>query len=115
MATPLSLRVVVAAAVLALLPCSMGQAAAPAKPVTHTITIEGMQFQPAEVKIKAGDSVVWINKDMFPHTVTAKSNAFDSHQIEAGKSWKFRAAATGEFPYVCSLHPTMQGTLRVVK
>jgi plastocyanin len=52
---------------------------------------------------------------MFPHTVTSTADAFDSHQIDAGKSWKFRAAAAGEFPYVCSLHPTMQGMLRVVK
>jgi plastocyanin len=116
MAPSVPVRVaLLAVAVLTLLPCSTSQAAAAAKPVTHTITIEGMQFKPADVKIKAGDSVVWVNADMFPHTVTSKADAFDSHQIDAGKSWKFRAAAAGEFPYVCSLHPTMQGMLRVVK
>ena len=100
-------------AILALLSCSRGQAAAPAQPVTHTVSIENMQFQPATLTVKAGDSVVWVNKDMFPHTATSTSDAFDSGQIEAGASWTFRAATTGEFPYVCSLHPTMGGTLRV--
>jgi plastocyanin len=99
--------------VLALLSCSMGQAAPTSKPATHTVTIEGMEFKASDLTVKAGVSIVWVNKDMFPHTVTSKADAFDSHQIEPGKSWTFRAAAKGEFPYMCSLHPTMQGTLRV--
>jgi plastocyanin len=118
MAPSVAVRVaLLAVAVLTRLPSStsLAAAAAAAKPVTHTITIEGMQFKPADVKIKPGDSVVWVNADMFPHTVTSTADAFDSHQIDAGKSWKFRAATAGEFPYVCSLHPTMQGMLRVVK
>jgi plastocyanin len=98
---------------LAPLSCSRGQAAAAAKPTTQTITIEAMQFQPADVTVKPGDSVVWVNKDMFPHTATSKADAFDSRQIGPGKSWTYRAAAKGAFPYVCSLHPTMQGTVRV--
>jgi plastocyanin len=99
--------------VLALLFCSMGQGAATNNPATHTVTIEGMEFKASNLTVKAGDSIVWVNKDMFPHTVTAKAKAFDSHSIEPGKSWTFRAAAKGEFPYACALHPTMQGTLRV--
>src|SRR6185312_3353306 len=34
---------------------------------THTVTIDGMQFQPAALTVKAGDSVVWVNNDPFPH------------------------------------------------
>lgn len=100
-------------AILALLPCSMGQAVAPDKPVTHTVTIEEMQFKPAELTVKAGDSIVWVNKDMFPHTATSKAKGFDSQQIDPEKSWTFRAVKKGVVPYVCTLHPTMQGTLRV--
>jgi plastocyanin len=91
----------------------MGQGAATGKPATHTITIEGMEFKASDLTVKAGDSIVWVNKDMFPHTVTSTANAFDSHSIEPGKSWTFRAATKGEFPYACALHPTMRGTLRV--
>ena len=100
-------------AVLALLPCSVSQAASALAPATHTVTIEGTQFQPGELTVRIGDSIVWINNDPFPHTVTSKTGGFDSQQIQPGKSWKYRAVKKGVFPYVCSLHPTMQGRLRV--
>ncbi len=51
---------------------------------THTVIIEGMQFSPAALVVKAGDKVTWINRDPFPHTVTAEGSRFDSHAIEAG-------------------------------
>ena len=100
-------------AVLALLPCSWGQAAPAATSAAHTVTIEGTQFQPGDLTVKIGDSIVWINNDPFPHTATSKTGGFDSGQVQPGKSWKYRAVKKGEFPYVCSLHPTMQATLRV--
>jgi plastocyanin len=99
--------------ILALLHGSTGQVVAAAKPRTHTVTIEGMLFQPADLTVKPGDTVVWVNKDMFPHTVTSKTGAFDSRQIDAGKSWSYQVSTKGEFPYVCTLHPTMAGVLRV--
>jgi plastocyanin len=107
-------RFALALIILALLPCSsMGQGTAKRKPATHTLTIEGMQFGPATLTVKLGDSIVWVNKDMFPHTVTAKDGAFDSKQIEPGKSWTYRSVKKGTFAYVCSLHPTMQGQLQI--
>src|SRR5215212_5855168 len=100
--------------ILALLPCSStGQVTSKPKPVTHTVSIEGMQFQPAKLTVKPGDSIVWVNKDLFPHTVTAKAGVFDSRQIEPGKSWTYRSVKKGVFTYVCSLHPTMQAQLQV--
>ena len=62
--------------------------------------------------MKRGDTVVWINKDPFPHTVTAKG-VFDSHAMAAGRSWTYTARKAGEFAYICTLHPTMKGTLKV--
>ena len=105
--------VVARVAIVALLLCSMGHVSAARKPATHTVLIEGTQFQPDMLAVSAGDSIVWVNKDPFPHTVTSKSGGFDSQQIQPGQSWKYRAARRGEFPYVCSLHPTMRATLRV--
>src|SRR5262245_2761910 len=103
----------VLAATLGPLLCSLGpSAAAPAvKPATHTVVMEAVSFQPSVLTMRAGDSVVWLNKDPFPHTATADS--FDSKVIAAGESWKYTPTARGEFPYVCTLHPTMKGTLRV--
>jgi plastocyanin len=81
-------------------------------PVTHTIVMEAVAFQPANLTVEAGDSVVWFNKYAFPHNATSTA-AFDSKEISAGKSWQFTPAAAGEFPYVCAYHPTMKGVLRV--
>jgi plastocyanin len=74
--------------------------------------MEGVGFQPASLTVTVGDSVVWVNKDAFPHTATQKGS-FDSQEIGAGKSWQFTPTAAGEFPYVCTYHPTMTGMLRV--
>jgi plastocyanin len=82
-------------------------------PVVHTVTIDGTQFQPADITIKAGDSVVWANHDPFPHTATANAGAFDSKEIGAGKSWTYTAQAKGDIEYVCTFHPTMKGIIRV--
>ncbi len=83
------------------------------KPATHTVTMEATQFQPTVLTVAAGDSVVWVNKDPFPHTATSKPGGFDSQVIVAGKSWTFTPSKKGEFAYVCTLHPTMKATLRV--
>jgi plastocyanin len=83
------------------------------RPATHTVTIEGTRFQPDELMIAPGEAVVWINRDPFPHTVTATAGAFDSKEIQPGSSWTYKAPKKGELTYVCTLHPTMKGTLRV--
>ena len=63
--------------------------------------------------VARGDTVVWVNKDLVPHTATSKTGAFDSQTIQAGKSWKFTVRKKGDFAYVCTFHPTMTATLRV--
>jgi plastocyanin len=103
-----------AAAALTLLLRSTGSAAAPpAKPVTHAVTIDSAQYQQQTITVAVGDSIVWTNKDPFPHTVTSKAGGFDSQEIASGKSWKFTARKKGSFPYTCTFHPTMTGTLKV--
>jgi plastocyanin len=83
------------------------------KPKTHTVVIEGTTFAPASLTIASGDSVVWLNKDPFPHTATSKAGGFDSQVIAAGESWKYVARKKGDFAYICTLHTTMKGVLRV--
>jgi plastocyanin len=84
-----------------------------APPATHTVTIDGSRFDPSTLAVKAGDTIVWVNKDPFPHTSTSKAGEFDSQTIAAGKSWTLTAAKKGTFAYTCTFHPTMKGTLRV--
>jgi plastocyanin len=98
------------AAALASLSLSVGPAAAA---TIHTVAIDGTSFQSATLTVKLGDTVVWVNKDPFPHTVTSATGGFDSHEIAPGKSWQYVATKKGEFAYVCVFHPTMKATLRV--
>ena len=80
---------------------------------THTVVMEGVAFVPAALTVKPGDTVVWVNKDPFAHTATAQDRSFDSREIAAGKTWKYTVRKKGTIPYVCTLHPTMKGTLVV--
>jgi plastocyanin len=86
--------------------------AASPKSITHTIVMDVMTFSPASLAVNKGDKVVWINKDMFPHTATAKG-AFDSGVLQPHAKWTYTANKRGEFAYVCTLHPTMKGALVV--
>lgn len=82
------------------------------KAQTHTVVIEGVQFTPAAVDAKVGDTVVWVNKDPFPHTVTSPGR-FDSGTIRSGVSWRFKVKSRGSFAYICTLHPNMKASLVV--
>ena|SRR5215510_5741101 len=78
---------------------------------THTVAIEGMKFSPERLEVAAGDTVVWTNKDVVPHTVTSSQAKVESGEIAPGKSWRFVAKKKGEMPYICRIHPTMKGVL----
>ena len=80
---------------------------------SYTVTIENLQFNPAELKVHRGDRVTWVNKAFFPHTATAKDKTFDSGSIDANGSWAFTAEKTGDHPYGCNFHPTMKGEMQV--
>ena len=87
-----------------------GVAAGP--PAKHTVTIEATSYKPETITVKKGESVTWVNKDPFPHTVTA-AGKFDSKSIAANGKWSYRATKAGEFLYICTLHPNMKGTIKV--
>ncbi len=84
-----------------------------ARDATHTVIIENMQFSPAQLHVHRGERIVWVNKDLFPHTVTAASHAFDSGSIAANASWTYVAGKAGEYPYGCTFHPSMKGMIAV--
>jgi plastocyanin len=80
---------------------------------TYVVVIEQMRFQPAALTVARGDRVVWVNKDLFPHTATADAKAFDSQAIAPDASWSYVARDTGHYAYSCTLHPTMHAVLNV--
>ena len=88
-------------------------ARADAAPGTVVVTIEQMRFNPPVLTVRRGDRVVWVNKDLVPHTASATSKAFESHSIAPNASWSYVAGTRGNFAYGCEFHPTMRGTLVV--
>lgn len=81
-------------------------------PATHTVTIDAFEFKPATLTVKRGDVVVWRNADPVPHTATAQGT-FDSGSLATDAAWRYTATKQGRFDYICTLHPTMKGTLVV--
>ena len=78
--------------------------------VTDTVIISQMQFMPAALNVKIGDTVVWINNDMVDHDITSdKGDSFYSDTLHVGGTWKI--AVKDSVGYHCSIHPTMQGRL----
>lgn len=99
-----------------LLACSVVWAAESprqAPPAVHTVIIENMQYSPAQLRVHRGERIVWVNKDLFPHTVTSTAKAFDSGSIAADGSWSFTPHKAGSYPYGCTFHPTMKATITV--
>jgi len=86
---------------------------ADASPTTYTVVIEQMRFNPPALTVQRGDHVTWVNKDLFPHTASANSKAFDSRSIAPDASWTYVAGQPGSYPYRCDFHPAMGGILTV--
>ena len=83
------------------------------KSSTHTVHIEALKFSPPALEVKAGDTVIWKNKDAFPHNVVAQNRGFSSGDVQSGEAWKLKANSKGVFTYVCTLHPGMKAVLTV--
>ena len=96
------------ALIVALAACSSQDRA----PQVHRVAIHGMQFVPAEVIAAPGDTIVWVNQDLVPHTATAPGR-FDSGVIASQAEWRLVVADRGTVAYGCSLHPTMKATFAV--
>jgi len=80
---------------------------------THNIAIEGMKFVPERLEVQVGDTVIWSNKDLVPHTATAVKASIESGSIAPGASWKLTVRRKGQIDYICRFHPVMHGTLVV--
>ena len=63
--------------------------------------------------VPAGTVVIWVNDDSVPHTVTSDSNAFDSGNLDPGEAFAYFFNSAGTFPYHCTLHPNMTGSVTV--
>jgi plastocyanin len=80
-------------------------------PKEHSVAIRAMQFDPAVVDVRVGDTIVWTNEDVVPHTATA-TGEFDSQELATRQQWRYTVTKAGETIYKCTYHPTMYGTIK---
>jgi len=78
-----------------------------------TVRISGFAFNPAEITVKQGTTVTWINDDSAPHMIRMAGKP-DSPQLAKGGSYSYTFTdAPGEYGYSCGIHPSMLGKVIV--
>jgi plastocyanin len=77
------------------------------------VVLKNFAFDPASITVKAGDTVTWTNQDSATHTVAADNGEFKSGDLGNGATFSFTFAKAGTYPYHCSIHPNMKGTVVV--
>ena len=98
----------------------------------ETVRLEAIAFQPAELTIKAGTTVTWVNEDEgVAHTATSGTpkkegipgqtddtpgkpdGVFEGSFEEAGDTYEFTFEKPGTYRYFCEIHAPMTGTVVV--
>ena len=90
------------------------RAAAVSAAASTGVTIKNFAFSPSGSSVHVGDTITWTNQDIAPHTATAKDGSFDTGTINKNKSGSHTFTKAGTFPYICSIHPSMKGTVTVL-
>jgi plastocyanin len=81
----------------------------PAAAATHVVVIDQMQYAPVP-PLKVGDTVTFVNKDMFRHTVTASNNSFNL-DLMPGAHGSLHINSAGHAAFYCKYHPGMRGSM----
>jgi len=78
------------------------------------VVIEDFAYQPDPVTISAGQTVTWTNRDVAPHTATARDREMlQSGTLGQGESYSQAFDAPGTYEYFCEFHAGMKGVLVV--
>ena len=80
-----------------------------------TVDIKGLTFKPSIIKIARGTKVTWTQSDSISHTVTSTipGNVLNSPVLSNGQTYSYTFNDDGTFEYICSIHPSMKGTVIV--
>lgn len=81
--------------------------------IGYNVTAFG--FDPKQTTVKAGTAVVWTNNSGTTHNITSDAGdpATFTLPVDDGKTVSFTFTKPGTYPYHCSIHPTMKGTIVV--
>jgi plastocyanin len=91
---------------------ALGLIAVPARAATIRIVMENLVVAPAEVSAKVGDTIEWVNKDVFAHTATARNGDFDVN-LPPKKTVTSVLNKAGTVEYYCRFHPNMKAVLKI--
>jgi plastocyanin len=70
-------------------------------------------YSPNPINVAVGTTITWTNNDTVTHTSTSDSSVWNSDSIAPQGSFSRMFSAAGTFPYHCSIHPGMVGTVTV--
>lgn len=71
-------------------------------------------FEPAEIRIKPNDAIVWKNLDSAGHSIHADDDSFKSDLLAPGQDFERTFNQPGEITFHCHQHPsTMKGKIIV--
>ena len=79
----------------------------------HVVDIRSLKFQPVELVVAPGDTIVWINHDIVPHTATAGDKSWDSKSIGKESQWETIVQPGMAEEYFCRFHPNMKARLQI--
>jgi plastocyanin len=99
-------------AILIVTAMMLGAIAVPAHAATLQVVMENLVVSPAEATAKVGDTIEWINKDIFAHTATARNGDFDV-TMPPKKTVTSVLKKAGTVEYYCRFHPNMKAVLTV--
>lgn len=80
----------------------------------NEVAIDNFVFSPNALRVSAGTTVTWINRDDVPHLVASADGRFRASPVlDTGARHGVRFAKPGTYDYFCSIHPTMKGRILV--
>jgi plastocyanin len=91
---------------------ALGVMSVSAHAATIQITMENLVISPTAATAKVGDTIEWINKDIFAHTATAQNGDWDV-TMPPKKTVTSVLKKAGTIDYYCRFHPNMKATLIV--
>jgi plastocyanin len=89
-----------------------GSAKAP-QPTNAEVKVDNFSFGPANLTVAVGTTVTWTNRDDIPHTVVSTDKVFKSKVLDTDEQFSFTFDKAGTYPYFCSIHPKMTGSVVV--
>lgn len=78
------------------------------------MTIQQMAFGATPASVRVGDTIEWVNNDIFVHSATAKDGSFDI-ELKPRTRTQMVLKRAGIVAFFCRYHPGMTGRLAVVK